>query len=602
MPAKILIVEDERITAEHLRDVITELGYSVTDVVSNGADAISRAEQTSPDLVLMDIRIQGAMDGTEVARILRHRFNIPVVYLTAHADRQTLDRAKAGEPLGYVVKPFQEAELQATIEIALHKSREDQKSRAREEWLAATLSGIGEGIISLDQNGKVSVLNPAAEAWTDWTRDDAIGRPVREVLTITDSVGCDALETRLRCVLETGAVEELGDDVFVVSRHGERRRVGGTMAPVRDHKGGVSGAVIVFGTRDRGSESAEPPAAVAAQLGEPNTAVGDFRMVAVSPAMNSILKLARRIAESEAATILLEGESGTGKDVLAQFIHHSSKYRTGPFIALNCAAIPETLLESDLFGYEKGAFTDAREQKKGLLEMATAGTIFLDEIGEMPLPLQAKLLRVLEGQSFRRLGGTRDIHVDTRVMAATNRRLSEAIERGTFRLDLYYRLNVISISLPPLRNRKEEILPLAKYFIHLYNGKFRRNIQGLSPAATRAMTDYNWPGNIRELRNRIERALLLEETDWIQRSSLQLETPDETVMPLEESLPPDATLEDVEKSMVVKALEKSRGNQSRAATLLGVSRHVLRYRIKKFNIQSTISFSSSRLPDATKTD
>ena len=390
MPAKILIVEDERITAEHLRDVIAELGYSVTDVVSDGATAISRAEQTSPDLVLMDIRIQGGMDGSEVARILRHRFNIPVVYLTAHADRQTLDRAKAAEPLGYIVKPFQEAELQATIEIALHKNREDQKSKAREEWLAATLNGIGEGIISLDRNGRVNVLNPAAEAWTGWTREDAVGRPVQQVLTLTGNDGRDVLDTRHRSVLETGAVVELGDSVFVVSRDGERRRVGGTMAPVRDHKGRVSGAVIVFGTRDQGSESAEPPAPVDARLGETNVAFGDFQMVAVSPAMNSILRLARRIAESEAATILLEGESGTGKDVLAQFIHHSSKHRTGPFIALNCAAIPETLLESDLFGYEKGAFTDAREQKKGLLEMATAGTIFLDEIGEMPLPLQAE--------------------------------------------------------------------------------------------------------------------------------------------------------------------------------------------------------------------
>ena len=193
-------------------------------------------------------------------------------------------------------------------------------------------------------------------------------------------------------------------------------------------------------------------------------------------------------------------------------------------MALNCAAIPETLLESELFGYEKGAFTDARAAKAGILEIASSGTIFLDEIGEMPLTVQAKLLRVLEEQCFRRLGGVRDIQVDVRVVAATNRKLTEAIEDGRFRLDLYYRLNVIQVSLPALRERREDILPLAEHFIQIYNGKFKRKIQGISHAAAAALMSHAWPGNVRELRNVVERAMVLEESDRIQSSSLYIAT------------------------------------------------------------------------------
>ena len=246
-------------------------------------------------------------------------------------------------------------------------------------------------------------------------------------------------------------------------------------------------------------------------LDDQGLGLGGFKMVAASPVMKQVLKFARRIAQSEVSTILLEGESGTGKDVLAQFLHYHGRRHEGPFVALNCAAIPETLLESELLGYEKGAFTDARAAKAGILEIASGGSIFLDEIGEMPLTVQAKLLRVLEEQTFRRLGGVRDIQVDVRVMAATNRKLTEAIHEGKFRLDLYYRLNVIQVSLPALRERKEDILPLAEHFVRLYNTKFKRDIQGISHPAGKLLLSHAWPGNVRELRNVVERAMVLED-------------------------------------------------------------------------------------------
>jgi transcriptional regulator with PAS, ATPase and Fis domain len=259
-------------------------------------------------------------------------------------------------------------------------------------------------------------------------------------------------------------------------------------------------------------------------------------------------------------------------------------------VALNCAAIPETLLESELFGYEKGAFTDARAAKAGILEMATSGSIFLDEIGEMPLTVQAKLLRVLEEQTFRRLGGVRDIQVDVRVMAATNRKLTQAIQDGKFRLDLYYRLNVIQVSLPPLRERTEDILPLAEHFVRLYNTKFKREIQGISHPAGALLVAHNWPGNVRELRNVMERAMVLEDTDRIQSASLQIRSDGAIPEALRATVgdtdaPFQTSLEEAEKRLLTRALERSSGNQTRAAQSLGITRDTLRYKMKKFNLR-----------------
>ena len=602
MSARILIVEDERITAEDLRDILTDLGYSVTASVSSGAEAIARAEETMPDLALMDIRIKGQMDGTETARVLRERFNIPVIYLTAHADSATVARAKDAEPLGYITKPFQEAELHASIEIALHKHREDLKFREKERLLASTLRAVSEGVISLDQNEIITLFNPAAEAWTGWKGRDTLGKHIDEVLTLVDSASGEKVHTPLWRVLAEGTLAELPTGVLLVSQAGEKRPIAGSLSPIRDHKGEVAGAVMVFG---RSAESAAagvttPPAA---QSDDDGIGLGSFKMVAASPAMKQALKFARRVAQSEVSTILLEGESGTGKDVLAQFIHHYGRRSEGPFVALNCAAIPETLLESELFGYEKGAFTDARAPKAGILEIASGGTVFLDEIGEMPLVIQAKLLRVLEEQNFRRLGGVRDIQVDLRVVAATNRKLTEAIEQGRFRLDLYYRLNVIQVLLPPLRERGEDIIPLAEHFVRLYNTKFKRHVKGLSHSAAAALLAHDWPGNVRELRNVIERAMVLEEADYIQASNMQIaadpakppllaleqsaSADDSSSAPLPSSQPApfEVSLEEAEKNLVKKALERAGGNQTRAAVLLGVTRDTLRYKMKKFNLR-----------------
>lgn len=580
---KILIVEDERVTAEDLREILTQLGHTVTAVVSTAADAIREAERGSPDLALMDIHIQGEIDGVEAARVLRRRFDIPVVYLTAHADPETLSRARLAEPLGYVIKPFQEPELQASVEMALHKQRIDRESKQRQRQLSGTLNAIGEGVISIDRQETVTLLNSASEAWTGWKEADALGRKLQEVFRLRPPERMEPI----RRALSGGQVTSLEPASVLAGRNGGARPVAGSVAPVWDHTGALSGAVIVFEAAKE-----EPPGISEAQ--RPADSPAGFEMVLESSAMKEVMSLARRVAASEVSTVLIDGESGAGKDVLARYLHEQSSRSEQPFLAINCASIPETLIESELFGYEKGAFTDARQQKRGILELASGGTIFFDEIGEMPLALQAKLLRVLEEQTFRRLGGVKDIQVDLRIIAATNRDLREAIRDGRFRLDLYYRLNVIQLTIPPLRERRDAILPLARYFLRTFNLKFKRQLEGFSPEAEQALLAHDWPGNVREVRNTVERAMVVEEGSRIRPASLGLRrglpdaapsppapVPASPVAPAFEGM----SLGDAEQTMLVSALVKTGWNQTRAARLLGVTRDTLRYKMKKFKLK-----------------
>ena len=585
--ARIMVVEDEQITAADIEDMLTGLGYAVTAAVASGEEALRQAAEDPPDLVLMDIRLKGKCDGIETALQLRQRFDIPVIYLTAHADQETLNRAKLAEPLGYLVKPFQETDLQASLEMALHKSEVDRVARRKEEWLSSTLSAIGDGVLCAGGSGEVIYINPAAEEWTGWKAGEALGTGVTDVFRVMDRESRQPSDRLILRALRDAQLVEIPEGSVLLARNGLERAIAGNVAPIHDHMGRVSGAVVAFGL-----SRAEPPAGGEAQpnrrAGKDGTSTHATRIIAQSAAMREVMRFADRIARSGVTTIMLQGESGTGKDLFARFLHEASSRRASPFVAINCAAIPETLLESELFGYEKGAFTDARTLKKGVLELADGGTVFLDEIGEMPLHLQAKLLRVLEDQSFRRLGGVRDVTVDVRVVSATNKNLGEAVRNREFRQDLFYRLNVIQIALPPLREHCDDIPALAEHFIGFYNRKFERNIEGVSAEAARQLQAYHWPGNVRELRNVIERAMVLEEQDRLTPANLALG--EDSAPPPSAGATPSASraglsLEETEKSMLAEALRKTGGNQTQAAQMLGISRDTLRYRIKKFNLK-----------------
>ena len=315
---------------------------------------------------------------------------------------------------------------------------------------------------------------------------------------------------------------------------------------------------------------------------------GPPNIIGESQHVRSLMDVLDKVAHSEASTVLVQGESGTGKELVAKWIHYSSNRAEKPFIAINCAAVPATLLESELFGHEKGAFTDAKTSKKGLFELADGGTVFLDEIGDMEMGMQAKLLRFLEDRSFRKIGGGRVFTVDVRIISATNKDLHKSIEERTFRNDLYYRLQVIPIMLPSLRERKEDIIPLATHFIGLYNRDFNKKVQGIAGMAERMMTDYSWPGNVRELKNVIERAIILGNDDTLLLENLPLEIVAKTSAPSGAPassfrLPPEGIdIEEVEKELIRQALEITEWNQSKAAKKLNLGIDAFRYRMKKF--------------------
>ncbi|GAB4178166.1 MAG: sigma-54 dependent transcriptional regulator [Geothermobacteraceae bacterium] len=320
---------------------------------------------------------------------------------------------------------------------------------------------------------------------------------------------------------------------------------------------------------------------------EQSSKYGLENIIGVSKHIENVKAMIRKIAQSDASTVLIQGESGTGKELVAKAIHYESARVEKPFMAINCAAVPETLLESELMGHEKGSFTDAKSQKKGLFELADGGTIFLDEIGDMEMGMQAKLLRVLEERRFRRIGGTRDIAVDVRIVSATNKDLLKAIEEKTFRNDLYYRIQVIPIFLPPLRERREDIMPLVEHFIAHFNREFGKSVKGVSRMAEKFLLEYSWPGNTRELKNVIERAIILENDETLLLEHLPQEIVSKTTTvtsgPIGFQLPPEGIdIEDVERELIRQALELSEGNQSKAAKKLNLGIDAFRYRMKKF--------------------
>jgi two-component system response regulator AtoC len=308
-------------------------------------------------------------------------------------------------------------------------------------------------------------------------------------------------------------------------------------------------------------------------------------IVGDSSVVRELKDLLLRIAQSPSSTVLITGESGTGKALAAKAIHNASERKDGPFLNITCSALPSTLLESELFGHERGAFTDAKTEKKGLLEHAHGGTVFLDEIGEMEPSVQGKLLRFLEDKTFRRVGGAADIRADVRVIAATNVDLRAAVARKAFREDLYYRLAVLTVRLPALRERRGDVGLLTRHFVDQFNQEFGKEVRGLTPAAMERLEAATWPGNVRELKNTVERAVLLCDRDHLDVDAFEL--------PAEEggtasafTLPPNGVdMQELERRLLVQALERANGNRTRAGALLGMNRDQIRYRIEKFNLE-----------------
>lgn len=339
---------------------------------------------------------------------------------------------------------------------------------------------------------------------------------------------------------------------------------------------------------EKAYESTRLKRQVAHLIKDQQSTCGMFGLLGKSEGMRIVCDHIQKIAQSSGTTVLITGESGTGKELAAKAVHYLSNRRDNPFLPVNFSALTETLVESELFGHEKGAFTDAHFQKKGIFELANGGSILLDEIGDASPSVQVKLLRVLEQKTIQRVGGVRELPVDVRIIAATNRPIEQLVKEGKFRSDLYYRLNVASIRMPPLRERGDDIITLAEFFLNEFNIAFHKNFKGLSEDTKKLFLAYDWPGNVRELRNVVERAVLMDDGEYIFTHNVELGHLHK-LYPKESSHEgkietSGKSLDDMEKEILIKALEKAKYNQSEAARILKITRDTLRYRMKKYNL------------------
>jgi DNA-binding NtrC family response regulator len=628
MKEKVLIVEDEFVEANYLRGMLERAGYLVCGVARSVEKARQLVEREKPGLVLLDIFLSGEGTGIDLARQLKEQ-NIAFIYLSANSNETILNLAKATEPYGFLVKPFRENDLLVTLEIARYRHEHSLESKYRQEavlnsqleriaavdlpwvqklhdigttlqpyipfdllWITMTFdrdedhSGIGflrVGVHEYQTIGlhQLAVISGTARSELDQRYAADKGNAIPMVFTgeaflrLQDQPTLTSLfiqqfqlEAALRLPLRLPAGEHAIFSFF-------SRRQNCYNADHMASFGRLKQALIhCMETRGR-DDHLHLPAGMPSFEG----------IIGKSHLLLNVFDHISRVAASD-TSILILGESGTGKELIASCIHKLSLRKDQRLVKVNCAAIPPSLIESELFGHEKGAFTGAMERRIGKFEQAHKGTIFLDEIGEMPFELQAKLLHVLQDREIERLGARAPMKIDVRVITATNRNLEKEVAEGRFRLDLYYRLNVIPIELPPLRDRKEDIMDLVNHFIDLYNRKTGRRITGLSEKAIKNMMAYHWPGNIRELEHVIERCVLLAKGSVIEEVPVTPVSkggfvPGNTASSVK-------TMQENERDHIISVLKKCKGKiwgPGAAAEILNLAPTTLRSKMKKLGIE-----------------
>jgi DNA-binding NtrC family response regulator len=556
--ARILIVEDEFAVAMELEDHLDALGYTVVDHVMTGAEAVDRAATTDPDLVLMDVRLDGPMDGVEAAQTIRESHPIPVVFVTAYSDDETLQRATDTTPYGYVVKPFEERELYAAVEVALQTHALQRRVQRANEDLRQLLNGLRQGTALADDDRTLVFLNDPAARLLDTTPDAATGSLWTEVLPVDDETVA-ALQNRM----DDPSTDE--DPVPATFDHddGSSYRV---EIEVRPDPRDADRHILVFYDVTEVRELR--------RLLDDQARFHD--LVGTSAPMQDAYEQIRSVADVK-TTVLIQGETGTGKELAAHAIHDESPRADGPFVTVNCAALNPDLAGSRLFGHRKGAFTGATEDREGYFEAADGGTLFLDEIGDIPLDTQRQLLRVLEEEAVTRLGETESRPVDVRIVAATHRNLDEEVAADRFRQDLLYRIRIARVPLPPLRNRRSDLPLLVRTFLREIRARTGAEVDQVSDDALRRLLDYDWPGNVRELRNALEAALI--------RASGEVLRVDDLPPEIRETSSSQSRSSDDEAERIRAALEQTNGNRTEAAELLGISRATLYRRLDEYDIE-----------------
>lgn len=643
MKETILIVEDQFVEADYLRLMLTKAGYIVIGIARSVSQAEEIIKKETPGFVLLDIFLKGKETGIDLARKLAAD-NIPYVYLSANSHEAVLNAAKATQPYGFIVKPFREKDLLVTLEIAKYRHEHSLETRHRREMtlqkklkLIITEPGSWEqkllktGIILQSYipfdfmaagfnemgNSNFSGISFLRIGFNEY---QTIG--IKELQVITGKSLNDLIELQSgNCKEEVAAfyndqafeaicrqpsLNRLIADSFQMKSHltlplklTAERPFHFHLFSRRSDAYSMNQVALFERIQEELSTSIEsmlpnlyshPTVNSTAKkyTGVPDsydTQKGFEGIIGKSHLLLNVFDHITQVASSNTSVLLL-GESGTGKEKIADCIHNLSRRKGQPFIKVNCAALPATLIESELFGYEKGAFTGATDKRTGKFEKADKGTIFLDEIGEMPIELQVKLLRVLQEKEIERIGGQETIKTDVRIIAATNKNLEKEVAEGRFRLDLYYRLNVFPITLPPLRERKEDIPALAYYFMNLFNHKAGRKISGFSDEVLQKLMSYHWPGNIRELEHLIERSVLLEKGTIIEIISLPI-----TPKSVNESNTGEIrmkTIHENERDYIISVLKKCKGRiwgPGAAAEILNIPPSTLKSKMKKLGIK-----------------
>ena len=645
MTEKILIVEDEFIVANDLRLILEKAGYRVCGIAASVAEAQRIMQEHNPGFVLLDIYLKGELTGIDLARQLKEQ-HIPFVYLSANSNQRVLEAAKATEPYGFLVKPFRAKDVLVTLDIARYRHQYSLESGLRQEaLLQEKLAAIGTRSIGCEQKILIAIraLQPfipfdllsvtSGKELTSFLRigfDEyqVIGIPELLVITGLSIKEWDALQKpatvkTVAAWFNKDAFQKICQDEPVNKLIGRAFQVSALLTlPVAGSDG--EAYTLAFYSRrpdawhaghlalierlhpslrtiiNNPQGSGATTSAVAQKHGRPGledreTIPGFEGIIGSSQQLLSVLDQVAQVAPFNTSVLVL-GESGTGKERIAHCIHYNSPRKTKPFIKVNCAALPSSLIESELFGHEKGAFTGATDRRIGKFEQADEGTIFLDEIGEMPLELQVKLLRVLQEKEIERIGGRSSFKINVRIVAATNRNLEREVAEGRFRLDLYYRLNVFPVLLPPLRERREDIKQLAHHFAASAAGRNNKTFHGIAPKMLAELEAWDWPGNIRELENVIEQAVILNDGT----SPLELKRPlnngaRSAITPHNFTTPTSLTdvrkiQENTEREYIIAVLRKTNGRirgEGGAAQLLNLKPTTLESKMLKLGIKKS---------------
>ncbi|NCD72117.1 sigma 54-interacting transcriptional regulator [Mucilaginibacter agri] len=644
MKKKILIVEDESLIAYDLKLILIRAGYKVSGIADSVAEALEMIEEEEPDMVLLDIYLKGSLTGIDLAKKLTVK-NIAFIYLSANFQESILEKAKETQPYGFLVKPFREKELLITLDVAFYRHQNSIESKLRQEQLLEDLfknivaeSGEWEQkLLKIVRNIQpyvpfdyiTIILNNAGDIPNNGLSYLRTGFDEYETIGTDDFMKMIGVNTpELKKMAEDSPLSTKtefynnADFNDIIRYYPIKRLIAKNLKvqsflnlPLLMAKGQIIScsfysrkpdcyapdhvkllsrlqqslvtAITSIVPIERFAVRASQPEDIAASTSKTVSAPVNFdNIIAKSHQMLTILDHVSIVAPLDTSVLIL-GESGTGKERIAKSIHNLSPRKHKPLVIINCAALPSNLIESELFGFEKGAFTGAQEKRIGKFEMANEGTIFLDEIGEMPAELQVKLLRVLQEQEIERIGGKGVIKINVRIIAATNRNLEKEVEEGRFRLDLYYRLCVFPISIPALRERKEDIPLLAQFFIDRLSQKIAKPITGFSPEALNQLINYGWPGNVRELEHLIERSILLADGPVIK----------EVQLPKFNNLKPTdyttettvvKTIDENAREHILNVLQSCNGKingENGAAEILGLKPSTLHSKLKKLGIK-----------------